>query len=161
MKTPESSSGLRIARFWNTNANISMPLPATAHAINEPNRPVATPNRAGSENTPAPTMLPTTIAVSVGTLIFVTTAPAPGLTSAAAPEVVVALEPRVGVALVPPVGDRLSWCWVVMRPPRLGGVLGPEAGRPQTTAGVPRIERWWDGAAVGSGSEHARVRGAR
>src|SRR3954470_12665518 len=134
MKTPESSSGLRIARFWNTNANISMPLPATAHAINEPSRPVATPNRRGSENTPAPTMLPTmlptTIAVSVGTLIFATTAPAPRLTSGAVHEVVVALEPRVGAALVPPVGDRLSWCWVVMRPPRLGGVLGPEAGRP-------------------------------
>src|SRR4029079_9842259 len=31
-----------------------------------------TPNRAGSENTPAPTIPPTTIAVSVGTVIFAT-----------------------------------------------------------------------------------------
>ena len=73
MKTPESSSGLRIARFWKTNASISMPVPAIAHAISEPRMPVATPNRAGSEKTPAPTMPPTTIAVSVGTLIFATT----------------------------------------------------------------------------------------
>ncbi len=72
MKTPESSSGLRIARVWKTNASISMPVPATAQAISEPRMPVATPNRAGSEKTPAPTMPPTTIAVSVGTLIFAT-----------------------------------------------------------------------------------------
>src|SRR6478735_435466 len=70
MKTPESSSGLRIARFWKTNASISMPAPATAQAISEPRIPVATPNRAGSEKTPAPTMPPTTSPVSVGTLIF-------------------------------------------------------------------------------------------
>src|SRR6478736_5871709 len=70
MKTPESRSGLRIARFWKTKASISMPEPAIAHAINEPRMPVATPKRAGSENTPAPTMPPTTIAVSVGRLIF-------------------------------------------------------------------------------------------
>ena len=69
MKTPESSSGLRMARFWNTNASISIPVPATAQAINEPRMPVATPKRAGSEKTPAPTIPPTTIAVSVGTLI--------------------------------------------------------------------------------------------
>src|SRR6478752_7214505 len=72
MKTPESSSGLRMARFWKTNASINIPVPATAHAINEPRIPVATPNRAGSENTPAPTMPPTTIAVSVGIDIFAT-----------------------------------------------------------------------------------------
>ena len=72
MKTPESSSGLRIARVWKTNASISMPVPAIAHAISEPRMPVATPNLAGSEKTPAPTMPPTTIAVSVGTLIFAT-----------------------------------------------------------------------------------------
>ena len=72
MKTPESSSGLRIARFWKTKASISMPVPAIAQAISEPRMPVATPNRAGSEKTPAPTMPPTTIAVSVGTLIFAT-----------------------------------------------------------------------------------------
>ena len=70
MKTPESSSGLRIARFWKTKASISMPVPAIAQAISEPRMPVATPKRAGSENTPAPTMPPTTIAVSVGRLIF-------------------------------------------------------------------------------------------
>src|SRR3954468_20478961 len=80
MKTPESSSGLRMARFWNTNASINIPAPATAHAISEPRIPVATPNRAGSENTPAPTMLPTTMAVSVGTDIFATM---PGADSAA------------------------------------------------------------------------------
>ena len=60
---------MRIARFWKTKASISMPVPAIAHAISEPRMPVATPNRAGSEKTPAPTMPPTTIAVSVGTLI--------------------------------------------------------------------------------------------
>ena len=63
---------MRIARFWKTKASISMPVPATAHAISEPRMPVATPKRAGSENTPAPTIPPTTIAVSVGTLIRAT-----------------------------------------------------------------------------------------
>src|SRR4051812_12251301 len=72
MKTPESSSGLRIARFWKTKASISMPAPAIAQAISEPRIPVATPKRAGSEKTPAPTIPPTTIAASVGTLIFAT-----------------------------------------------------------------------------------------
>ncbi len=73
MNTPESSSGLRTARFWNTNASINIPVPAIAHAISDPRMPVATPNRAGNENTPAPTMPPTTIAVSVGNVIFATT----------------------------------------------------------------------------------------
>src|SRR3954452_2021667 len=70
MKTPESRSGLRMARFWNTKASISIPVPATAQAISDPRMPVATPKRAGSEKTPAPTMPPTTIPVSVGRLIF-------------------------------------------------------------------------------------------
>src|SRR3954454_22699442 len=70
MNTPESRSGLRIARFWKTKASINMPVPATAQAIDEPRMPVATPNRAGSEKTPAPTMEPTTIAVSVGRVSF-------------------------------------------------------------------------------------------
>src|SRR3954471_20104576 len=70
MKTPESSSGLRMARFWNTKASISIPVPATAQPISDPRMPVATPKRAGSEKTPAPTMPPTTIPVRVGTLIF-------------------------------------------------------------------------------------------
>lgn len=52
-----------------------MPVPAITQAISEPRIPVATPKRAGSEKTPAPTMLPTTIAVSVGTLIFATAPP--------------------------------------------------------------------------------------
>src|SRR5690242_6911072 len=72
MKTPESKVGLRIARFWKTKASINMPVPATAHAISEPRIPVATPKRAGSEKTPAPTMLPTTMPVNVGRLIFAT-----------------------------------------------------------------------------------------
>src|SRR5262245_41419620 len=72
MNTPESSSGLRIARFWKTNASISMPTPAIAQAISDPRMPVATPNRAGREKTPAPTMLPTTIPVSVGRVILAT-----------------------------------------------------------------------------------------
>ena len=63
---------MRIARFWKTKASISMPVPAIAQAISEPRMPVATPKRAGSEKTPAPTMPPTTIAVSVGTLILAT-----------------------------------------------------------------------------------------
>src|SRR3954453_17046508 len=75
MKTPESRSGLRIARFWKTKASISMPAPAIVHAISEPRIPVATPKRAGSEKTPAPTIPPTTMAARVGTLIF---APAGG-----------------------------------------------------------------------------------
>ena len=72
MKTPESSSGLRIARFWKTNASIEHAGAGDAHAMSEPRMPVATPNRAGSEKTPAPTMPPTTIAVSVGSVIFAT-----------------------------------------------------------------------------------------
>ena len=72
MKTPESRWGLRIARFWKTKASISMPVPAIVQAIREPRIPVATPKRAGRENTPAPTMPPTTMAVSVGTLILAT-----------------------------------------------------------------------------------------
>src|SRR3954454_20458639 len=70
MKTPESRSGLRMARLWNTKASISIPVPATAHPISDPRMPVATPKRAGSENTPAPAMLPTTSPVRVGRLIF-------------------------------------------------------------------------------------------
>ena len=49
---------------------MSMPAPAIAQAISEPRIPVATPNRAGSENTPAPTMPPMTMAVRVGSVIF-------------------------------------------------------------------------------------------
>lgn len=42
-----------------------MPVPAMAQAINAPATPVSWANRRGSENTPAPTIEPTTIIVSV------------------------------------------------------------------------------------------------
>src|SRR5215468_9085045 len=63
--TPASSSGLRTASVWNTNASISIPVPATAHAISAPNTPVARAKFRGSEKTPAPTIDPTTMAISV------------------------------------------------------------------------------------------------
>jgi len=78
-----------MARFWKTNASISMPAPAIAHAMSEPRMPVATPKRAGSENTPAPTMLPTTMPVKVGRLILpgsVTWVPPSGATGVGAIE---------------------------------------------------------------------------
>jgi hypothetical protein len=67
---PESRSGLRMARVWKTNASISMPVPATTQAMMVPVTPVAVANRAGKENTPAPTIDPTTIAVRVGSVIL-------------------------------------------------------------------------------------------
>ena len=67
---PESSSGLRIAKVWKTKASISIPVPATIQAMIAPATPVAVANRVGSEKTPAPTIDPTTIAVSVGSVIF-------------------------------------------------------------------------------------------
>src|SRR4051812_22773645 len=63
--TPASRSGLRTARVWNTNASISMPVPAMAQAIRAPKTPAERAKLRGSENTPAPTMDPTTIAMSV------------------------------------------------------------------------------------------------
>ena len=57
-----------------------MPLPAISQEIRAPSTPVSPANRLGSEKTPAPTIEPTTIAVSVATLIFVT-APAAGAVS--------------------------------------------------------------------------------
>lgn len=56
---------MRLASVWNTNASISMPVPAIAHAINAPATPVCWANRAGNEKTPAPTIDPTTIPVIV------------------------------------------------------------------------------------------------
>jgi hypothetical protein len=41
-----------------------MPVPAISHAITAPNGPVAPANVRGSEKMPAPTMLPTTIAIN-------------------------------------------------------------------------------------------------
>src|SRR5215831_8760353 len=63
--TPASSPGLRTARVWNTNASISMPVPAITQAIRAPNPPVARAKLRGREKTPAPTIDPTTIAISV------------------------------------------------------------------------------------------------
>jgi hypothetical protein len=45
-----------MARFWKTNASINIPTPAITHAMMAPIAPVAVPNRAGSEKTPAPTI---------------------------------------------------------------------------------------------------------
>jgi hypothetical protein len=61
---------LRLARVWNTNASMSMPVPAISHAISAPKTPVSWAKRRGSENTPAPTMDPTTIAVIVMKVTF-------------------------------------------------------------------------------------------
>src|SRR5215472_4576248 len=63
--TPASRAGLRTARVWNTNASISIPVPAITQAISAPNTPVARAKLRGSEKTPAPTIDPTTIAISV------------------------------------------------------------------------------------------------
>ncbi|GAA0652637.1 hypothetical protein GCM10009101_28000 [Brevundimonas lenta] len=47
-----------------------MPVPAIPQAIRAPNGPVAAPKRLGRLNIPAPTIEPTTIAVSIGNDIF-------------------------------------------------------------------------------------------
>lgn len=47
-----------------------MPTPAIAHAMSAPTTPVDPAKAAGSENTPAPTIEPTTIALSVQTPSF-------------------------------------------------------------------------------------------
>src|SRR6476661_6511450 len=65
---PAFRSGLRNARRWKTKASISIPVPATVHAMIAPSTPVSVPNRRGSRNTPDPIIEPTTIAVSVGRL---------------------------------------------------------------------------------------------
>jgi hypothetical protein len=62
--------GLRTASNWKTNASISIPVPAMAHAIRAPATPVSWANRRGSENTPAPTIEPTTIPVMVQNVSF-------------------------------------------------------------------------------------------
>src|SRR5690606_355986 len=51
-----------------------MPRPATVHAMVAPQTPVCAAKRAGSWKTPAPTMEPTTIAVSAGRASLVTRA---------------------------------------------------------------------------------------
>jgi hypothetical protein len=56
---------LRTASVWNTNASMSMPVPATTQAISAPATPVSWAKRRGSEKTPAPTIDPTTIPVIV------------------------------------------------------------------------------------------------
>jgi hypothetical protein len=63
---------LRTASVWNTNASISIPPPATSQAINAPTTPVSWAKRRGSENTPAPTIDPTTIPVIVMRVSFCT-----------------------------------------------------------------------------------------
>src|SRR5690606_18661064 len=62
-KTPESSSGLRIARSWKTKASMSMPVPAIVHAMSAPRTPVSRANLPGRVNTPAPTIEPTTMPI--------------------------------------------------------------------------------------------------
>ena len=54
-----------------------MPVPAIAQAISAPNTPVWAPNRAGSENTPAPTIEPTTIIDRVPSETFAVRSGAP------------------------------------------------------------------------------------
>src|SRR5689334_5377113 len=74
--TPASSSGLRTASVWNTNASISIPVPAMTQATSAPKAPVARAKLRGSEKTPAPTIDPTTMAVSVVSENFRTSADA-------------------------------------------------------------------------------------
>ena len=57
-------SGLRSASAWNTRASMYMPVPAMSHAMTAPIGPVALAKVRGSEKMPAPTIPPTTIAVS-------------------------------------------------------------------------------------------------
>jgi hypothetical protein len=61
---------LRTARVWNTKASMSMPVPAITQATSAPYTPVSWPKRRGSENTPAPTIDPTTIPVIVRKVSF-------------------------------------------------------------------------------------------
>src|SRR6516225_10775852 len=63
--TPASNSGLRTASVWNTNLSISIPVPAITQAISAPKTPLARAKLRGSEKIPAPTIDPTTIAISV------------------------------------------------------------------------------------------------
>ena len=57
---------MRSASAWNTRASMYMPVPAMHQAMMAPNGPVAAPKVRGSENMPAPTIEPTTIAVNAG-----------------------------------------------------------------------------------------------
>ena len=63
-------SGRRSARAWNTRASMYMPVPAMSQAMTAPIGPVALANVRGSEKMPAPTIPPTTIAVSAVRDIF-------------------------------------------------------------------------------------------
>ena len=77
--------GLRSARVWKTNASISMPVPAITQAISAPAIPVCWANLDGSEKTPAPTMLPTTIMVIVAKVSFCAVEVVSVLSATAAP----------------------------------------------------------------------------
>ncbi len=63
-------SGRRSASAWNTRASMYMPVPAMSQAMIAPSGPVAPAKVRGSEKMPAPTMPPTTIAVSAMRVIF-------------------------------------------------------------------------------------------
>ncbi|MNV03417.1 hypothetical protein D3C71_936810 [compost metagenome] len=63
---PASSCGRRLARFWNTNASISMPSPLIAQPSNAAPGPALRAMFCGREKMPAPTIDPTTSAVSAG-----------------------------------------------------------------------------------------------
>ena len=81
---PALRSGLRTASDLKTNASMNIPEPAMAQAIIAPSAPVSAPNRRGRTKTPEPTIDPTTIAVRVPTLTFLSasTAEVPGPRSA-------------------------------------------------------------------------------
>ena len=72
-------SGLRSASAWNTRASMYMPVPAMSQAMTAPIGPVALANVRGSEKMPAPTIPPTTIAVSAVRDIFCSAIPFPPL----------------------------------------------------------------------------------
>lgn len=83
--TPASSPGRRTASDWKTRASVSMPVPAISQATSAPSTPVSWANRPGSENTPAPTIEPTTSMVSVGSASFAAPASASRTAAPAAP----------------------------------------------------------------------------
>src|SRR5690349_12882530 len=150
MKTPESRSGWRMARFWKTKASISIPVPAIAQAIRDPRMPVATPNRAGSENTPAPTMLPTTMPVRVGRVIL------PGATTAvSASEPVVPAVSATGSRAVD--ASAIEGTVSAMVGSEVDGVADDRAGHAVATTATPAELGPDDGDHLDSGLSEQRV----
>ncbi|CAG9259335.1 hypothetical protein PUN4_330134 [Paraburkholderia unamae] len=82
--TPPSSSGLRSASVWNTNASMSMPTAVIAQPISTAPASALTAMFCGREKMPPPTIDPTTRAVSAPSRSLVAVAGAAALSGAAA-----------------------------------------------------------------------------